>query len=99
MILPYLSLLGALSLGANVMLSFEEPHAPMLFGAAILLLAAPAGMLIHLAVTSEMTRREKRRWMKGLMHGNVALFAAYFNRAERLATTHKLAAVKRVSSG
>jgi len=93
-ILPYLTLLGVLSLVANVIVSFEEPHAAMLFVAALLLFAAPAGMLVHLVVTSEMTRSEKRCWMTGLMRGNAALFAAYFNRAERRATTERLAASK-----
>ena len=77
-------LLGVASLVANLMLSFEEPHPGMLLGAAVLVLAAPVGMLLHLSATSELTPDEKRRWATGLTtRQGPALFAAYFSAAER----------------
>jgi hypothetical protein len=82
--LPYVSLLGIASLVANLMLSFEEPHSTMLLGAAVLLSAAPVGMLVHFSTTSELTPDQKRKWVAGLTsRQGPALFVAYFSAAER----------------
>jgi hypothetical protein len=90
--LPYVSLLGLGSLITNIMLSFEEPHAEMLFVSAALLPAAPLGMLVHLAVKQALTPNEKRMWITGLMsREGPTLFAEYFNASGRSRTTRKLA--------
>ena len=90
--LPYVSLLGLAGLATNIILSFEEPHTPMLLVSALLLSAAPVGVLVHLAATPELTREEKRMWLAGLLSQNgPTLFAAYFNARHRCKTTAKLA--------
>jgi hypothetical protein len=61
--LPYVSLFGGALLIANIGLSFEEPHWSMLTLAGLLVIAAPLGLLIHLATTSEMTGAEERMWL------------------------------------
>jgi hypothetical protein len=73
------------------MLSFEEPHPALLLAAAVLVAAAPVGMLIHLAATPQLTSDEKRRWVIGLTsrHGP-ALFAAYFRAGGRCRATRML---------
>jgi len=65
--LPYLTLLGCAALVANIVLSFEKPHNQMLLISALLLAAAPVGLILHLAFTHELTPDEKRRWVAGLM--------------------------------
>jgi len=96
--LPYVSLLGVALLVANLALSFEEPHWAMLAMAAVLLMAAPLGILVHLAITSEITPAEKRMWLSALAgRKGSSLFAAYFNRADRARATHML--VSRQRSG
>jgi len=90
--LPYVSLLGIGGLVVNIVLSFEEPHRPLLWASGLLLSAAPAGGLLHLATTGELTADEKRLWLSGLGSGSATLFAAYFNRAERRASTRRLTA-------
>jgi hypothetical protein len=93
---PYVSLLGLALLVANIMLSFEEPHWAMLTAATLLVVAAPLGMLIHLATTSELTIGEKRVWLVALAgRKGPSLFAAYFNTADRARATHMLASVHR----
>jgi hypothetical protein len=94
--LLYLSLFGMALLFANIGLSFEEPHWVMLTVAAILLMAGPLGMLIHLASTSEMTRVEKRLWLSGLAgRKGPILFAAYFDTTARARVTHMLVSLHR----
>jgi hypothetical protein len=88
--LPYVTLLGFGGLVVNVILSFEEPHGPMLLASGLLLFAAPVGVFLHLATTPELTPQERRLWLAGLMGGSAALFAAYFNRTERRTATRRL---------
>jgi hypothetical protein len=77
--LPYLTLLGCAGLVANVTLSFEEPHDGVLFVSALLLAAAPIGLVVHLAITDELTPDEKRNWVAGLMsRKGPKLFGAYW---------------------
>jgi hypothetical protein len=85
------SLGGLGALAANLMWSFEEPHAAMLVAAAVLVMAAPVGMLAHLAATSQLTLREKRMWVVGLAGGHgPALLIAYFNASKRRRVTRML---------
>ena len=89
--LPYASLVGVAGLVANLVLSFEEPHAGMLVMAGVLVMAAPVGVALHLWVTSELTADEKRRWLVGLAsRRGPSLFVAYFNGAERNRATRTL---------
>ena len=89
--------LGEVSgIAVNLMLSFEEPQAAMLLVSALLLAAAPAGMLLHLATTAGLAPREKRMWMSALARGGAPrLFAAYFDAAKRRAVTRTLARCER----
>lgn len=94
--LPYVSLLGVSGIAVNLMLSFEEPQAAILLVSALLLAAAPAGMLLHLATTAGLAPREKRMWMSALAGGGAPrLFAAYFDAAKRRAMTRTLAGCER----
>ena len=94
--LPYLSLLGLVLLVANIALSFEEPHSEMLTVAALLLIAAPLGILLHMAITSEMTPAEKRMWLSALAgRKGPSLFAAYFSATDRARATHMLVSLHR----
>jgi hypothetical protein len=89
--LPFVSLLGAASLVTNLVLSFEEPHSTMLLGSAVLISAAPVGMLVHLSTTSKLTANEKRKWVTGLTsRQGPTLFAAYFSASERGRATRRL---------
>jgi hypothetical protein len=89
--LPYVSLLGLGVLVVNVALSFEEPHWPMLTVAALLLVATPLGILLHMAITSEMTPAEKRMWFSALAgRRGPSLFAAYFSATDRARATGAL---------
>ena len=90
--LPYVSLLGLLALAVNVVLSFEDPHGGMLLASGLLLLVAPLGVLVHLGVTRELTRAEKRTWIAGLTgRQGMAFFAAYFEGSGRRIAMERLA--------
>ena len=83
-ILPWVSLLGFLGLAVNGVLSFEEPEREMLIASGLLLLVAPVGMLVHLGVTRELNRDEKRAWIAGLTgRRGMAFLAAYFKGSGR----------------
>jgi len=89
--LPYVSLIGLAALVANIMLSFEEPHSIMLIGGAVLLCAAPVGMLLHLTSTSDFSAEQRRLWISGLAsRRGPALFAAYFQPKQRARATQWL---------
>jgi hypothetical protein len=80
----------------NIALSFEEPHWAMLTVAVLLLLAAPLGILIHMALTSEMTLGEKRMWLSGFAgRKGPSLFAAYFSGTDRALATNMPASLHR----
>jgi hypothetical protein len=97
--LPYLALLGAAGLVANIALSFEEPHNEMLLLSALLLAAAPVGLVLHLAFTADLTPDEKRSWVAGLMgRRGPELFGAYFSSVSRRRATRALSAQRRGSS-
>ena len=73
------------------MLGFEEPHGALLTASAVLLLAAPLGMLMHLAVTPELTATEKRNWLHALgSRKGLRVLAAYFRSGERARVTREL---------
>ncbi len=89
--LPYVTLLGCAAIVANIALSFEEPHGEMLLVSALLLAAAPVGLILHLAFTDELTPDEKRKWVAGLMsRRGPELFGAYFNSVARRRATDRL---------
>ena len=89
--LPYVSLVGLLVLIVNLAFSFEEPHEALVVAAAVLLMAAPLGMALHLGTTRELTPVEKRLWLAGLASWSApSLFAAYFGGRTRGAATRKL---------
>lgn len=73
-IFALLTIAGAAALAMTVFLGFEEPNALLLLVSAMLLCAAPAAMLSHLATTDELTREEKRIWLRALI-GRHALSA------------------------
>ena len=91
--LPYVTLLGCAGVVVEIALSFEEPHGATLLTSALLVAAAPIGMALHLALTSELTADEKHKWVTGLMtRRGPGLFAAYFNQAARRHATEEIAA-------
>ena len=95
-ILPYVSLLGLLAPAVNVVLSFEDPHGGMLLASGLLLPVAPLGVLVHLGVTRELTRAEKRAWMAGLTgRRGMAYFAAYCDGSGRRIAMERLASEAR----
>lgn len=61
-----LSVVGMTGLAMTVLIGFEEPNNTLLLFSTILALAAPAAMLVHLSVTKELTRQEKRIWIQEL---------------------------------
>jgi hypothetical protein len=90
-VLPYASLVGGGILVADVMLTFEEPHFPLLSLAAALIAAAPVGMLVHLFLASGLTSDQRRMWVAGLAtRKGPALFAAYFKQSARQSATRAL---------
>ena len=89
--LPYTSLIGLAGLVATIALGFEEPHTGALVVSAILLASAPAGMLVHVASTTELTAAERRLWLRALAgRGGLRFAPAYFRAAERRRATETL---------
>jgi hypothetical protein len=82
---------GLAALGANVMVSFEQPHPGLLCASAILACAAPSAVLGHLWAARGLTPDQKRTWIKGLTsRQGAALLAMYFDRRSRDEATARL---------
>jgi hypothetical protein len=65
----------------------------LLLLSSVLALAAPAAVLVHLAVTGELTRQEKRVWMRHLAGSRApSAFAAYLTAPDRRAAARELTA-------
>jgi hypothetical protein len=92
-VLVALGVPGVAGLFATGLMGFEEPGNMLLLLSSALTLAAPAAVLVHLAVTGELTRHEKRVWMRHLSGSRApSAFAAYLTAPDRRAVARKLAA-------
>jgi hypothetical protein len=87
-----LSVFGMVGLAVTAMLGFEEPNHTLFLFSFVLVFAAPVALLVHLIVTSELTRREKRIWIRQLAGPHAArAFSAYLTSHDRSATADRLA--------
>jgi hypothetical protein len=81
---PYVSVAGLMGVAANVMLGFEEPSYGFLVACLAAALAAPVFVLCHLALTRELSRDEKRAWLRTLAGwGAASAWSTYTARADR----------------
>src|SRR5262245_51274342 len=82
--LPVISAFGLAGLAATLLLGFEEPNAALLALSAVALLIPLLVPFVHLAVTKELSREEKRAWLRA-MTGRRAPWAwsAYLSCADR----------------
>jgi len=87
-----LSVVGVVGLAITALAGFEEPNNTLLLVSTLLVLAAPAAMLVHLAVTSELTPEEKRAWIRALTGSRAPrVFSEYLTCSDRRATARSLA--------
>ena len=85
-VLPPLSLCGVSGIFLTLMLGFEEPHGLLLGLFSLLVLAAPAAVLLHLAFTRTLTRPEKAVWFRRLLSRRApAAFSMYLSAEDRAA--------------
>jgi len=99
-LLPYLTLLGCAGLALAAVFGFEEPDTRWLVGSGVLLAAAPAGLVLHLTFTRDLSRNDKRLWVANLMRlKEPGLVADYFTAEGRTNATRRLNAKARVRSG
>ncbi len=91
--LPYFGLVGMAGVFAAVVLGFEEPNASILLVSGLLMLMAPLAAAVHLTFTSEMTREEKRLWVRIFSSPRAfGAFSPYLTSLDRGATARKITA-------
>jgi len=91
--LTVLSVVGMVGLAATAIVGFEEPNDTLLLTSLALMFGGPVAMLVHLAVTRELTASEKWIWIRQLAGPRAArAFAAYLTSHDRRATAERLAA-------
>jgi hypothetical protein len=91
--LAVLSLVGMVVSAVTAIVGFEEPSTTLLLTSLVLAFAAPVAMLVHLIGTSELTRHDKRIWIRQLASPRAArAFSAYLTSHDRSATAERLAA-------
>ena len=101
-VLAALSLLGLVGLGLTALFGFEKPNNMLLLVSSVLVLSAPVAMLMHLILTRELTREEKRIWIRELTGPRAPwAFSDYVTSDDRSATARRLAeeALARRSAG
>src|SRR6266540_3369884 len=87
-----LSLLGIAGLGVMGLLGFEEPNNTLLLFSSAFILAAPLAVLVHLGLAGELTREEKRMWLRELTGSRAAsAFSEYLTSGDRRATAKRRA--------
>jgi hypothetical protein len=87
-----LNLFGMAGLVLTATLAFEEPNAALLLVSSLLLFAVPIAVLMHLVVTRELSRQEKRIWIQQLTGGRAPwAFSDYLTSPDRRATAKRLA--------
>jgi hypothetical protein len=87
-----LSLLGIVGLAATALLGFEEPNSVLLLWSSALVLAAPAAILVHLIMTKDLTRQEKRIWLHEFASPRAGwAISEYLTSGDRRATAGSLA--------
>lgn len=89
--LPYITLLGGAGLVLTVVFGFEDPDLRWLAGSGALLAVAPLGLLLHLAFTGDLSRRDKRLWLESFAGmKDPRLFPEYFTSRSRSLATRRL---------
>src|SRR5688572_32063362 len=90
-VLPAVALFGMVVLALTLVLGFEQPNTALFLLSALLVLAAPSGVLLHLAFNAGLTREEKRTWARALasVHSARAL-TAYVDGNDRRGTLSRL---------
>ena len=92
-VLAALSVAGVVVSAMTAIVGFEEPSTTLLLTSLVLAFAAPVAMLLHLIGSSELTRHDKRVWVRQLAGPRAAqAFSAYLTSPDRSATAERLAA-------
>ncbi len=79
--------LGVVTLALLTVLAFEEPNQRLLTLSFALVLAGPATLLVPLWLTRELTRAEKRMWIREFMGARAAFaLSDYITATDRRAT-------------
>lgn len=91
-----LTIAGIVGLAATALVGFEEPNNTLLLVSTVLVLAAPLAALVHLSLTSELTREEKRAWIRGFTGPRAPrVLSDYLTCRDRRATARQLAEQRR----
>ena len=86
------SLLGLGILAMTLMIGFEEANSTLLLVSAVLIFSTPVALLVHLALTREMTPQEKRIWIQELTGPRApSVFTRYLTADDRRAAAMTLA--------
>lgn len=81
---------GLVALTLTALIGFEEPNSILLLISCLLIFAAPAAMVVHLTTTTELTREEKRRWIREFTGSRAAsALADYLTSRDRRAALNQ----------
>ena len=90
--LALVSLFGIVGLGLTALFPFDQPNNMLLIASSALVLATPVAMLVHLGATRELTRHEKRIWIRELVGPRAPwVFSDYVTSDDRREAARRLA--------
>ena len=86
-----LSIFGCSVAAFTALFGFEEADDTRLVASAVLILAAPFALLVHLFLTKQLTRADKRLWTRAFTSsGFASAFGMYLSSTDLRADTRKL---------
>jgi hydrogenase-4 membrane subunit HyfE len=86
-----LSIFGCSVAAFTALVGFEEADDTLLLASAVLILAAPLALLVHLVLTKQLTRDDKRLWTRAFTSsGFASAFCMYLSSTNLDADTHRL---------
>lgn len=86
-----LSIFGCSVAAFTALFGFEEADDARLVASAVLILAAPFALLMHLILTKQLTRDDKRLWTRAFRSsGFASAFSMYLSSTDLRADTHRL---------
>ena len=86
-----LSIFGCAVAAFTALIGFEEADDTLLLASTLLTLTAPFAVLVHLILTNQLTRDDKRLWTQTFMSsGFASAFSIYLSSTDLRADTHRL---------
>jgi hypothetical protein len=89
--LSFAGIAGLVVLATAMLVGFEEMGTGLLIVSVVLMLSTPLGVLLHLWLTNDLTREQKRAWRRELSGSRAAIaLSEYLANEDRAAAAERM---------